>query len=86
MKFLEVDWDFLFRCVFRTQGGLDDAAIQAGLNKPNDICLARKELTKNGPIMYAINTDDQLKIEPPLITSGIDIIQGKKWRFLPHCV
>ena len=86
MKFLEVDWDFLFRCVFRTQGGLDDAAIQAGLNKPIDICLAREELTKNGPIMYAINTDDQLKIELPLITSGIDIIQGKKWRFLPHCV
>ena len=86
MKFLEVDWDFLFRCVFRPQGGLDDAAIQAGLNKPIDICFAREELTKNGPIMYAINTDDQLKIELPLITSGIDIIQSKKWQFLPHCV
>ena len=74
MKFLKVDWNFLFRCVFRTQGGLDDAAIGAGLNKPIDIRLARKELTKNSPIMYAINTDDQLKIELPLITSDSNII------------
>lgn len=28
--------------------------------------------------MYAINTDDQLKIELPLTTSGSDIIQGKE--------
>ena len=31
--------------------------------------------------MFAINTDDQLKIELPLITSGFGIIQGKKWWF-----
>ena len=68
----------LFRCVFWSQGGLDDATIPAGLKKPIDIRLIRKELTKNGPITYAINTDDQLKTELPLINSGSDITQGKK--------
>ena len=86
MKFLKVDWNFLFRCVFRTQGGLHDAAIWTGLNLPVDIRLARKELTENGPIMYALNTDDQLKIKLPLIISGSAIIQGKKWWFLLHFV
>ena len=48
---------------------------------PVDIHLARKELTENGPIMYALNTDDQLKIELPLIISGSAIIQGKNGDF-----
>ena len=79
MKFLKVDWNFLFRCVFRTQGVLDDVAIRVGLNKQIDVRLATEGLTKNGPIMYAFDTNDQLKIELPLITSGFDIIQCKKW-------
>ena len=57
----------------------DDAVIRVGLKKPIDIRLIRKELTKNSPITYAINTDDQLKTELPLINSGSDITQGKKW-------
>ena len=72
--FPKVDWNFFLTCVFRTEVGLDNVATQARLNKPFVIHLARKYLTKNGPSMYAIDTNDQLEIELPLIINGSDII------------
>ena len=76
----------MFVSVFKTQGGLDDEVLRAGLNKLIDIRLARKEITKNASIMHAVDADDQLKIELPLITSASDIFQGKEWWFLSHYV
>ena len=39
-----------------SQGGIEKAALNGGLQKSFDVRIARKELTRNGPIMYAINT------------------------------
>lgn len=78
MIFLKVDWYFLFGFVLSTQGGLNNTA--------KLIPVWPEKNLKNGSIMYAINVDDQLKIELPLTTSGSDLIQGKELWFLPHCV
>ena len=72
--FRKVDWNFFLTCVFRTEVSLDNVATQARGNKPFVIHLAREYLTKNDPSMYAIDTNDQLEIELPLIISGSDII------------
>ena len=64
---------FLFVSVFKAQGGLGDEVLRAGPTKPIDIRLARKEITKNALIMHAVDADDQLKIELPLITNASDI-------------
>ena len=57
-------------------GGLDDAAERAGLQHPFEIRLARREFSKNGPTLFAINTESQLELELPLVISGSDNIQG----------
>ena len=58
------------------QDGIDQAAENAGLGKPIDILLARKEMNRNGPTMFAINTDQQLRIEPPSTLNGSDVVLG----------
>ena len=58
------------------QGGIDQAAENAGLGKPIGILLARKEMNRNGPTMFPINTDQQLRIEPPSILNCSDVVQG----------
>ena len=62
---------------YRAQGGIDQAAENAGLGKPIDIRLARKEMNRNGSTMFAINTDQQLRIELSSISNGSDVVQGK---------
>ena len=62
---------------YRAQGGIDQAAENAGLGKLIDIRLARKEMKRNGPTIVAINTDQQLRIELPSILNGSDVVQGK---------
>ena len=59
------------------QGGIDQAAKNVGLGKPIDIRLARKEMNRNGSTMFAINTDQQLRIELSSISNGSDVVQGK---------
>ena len=56
------------------------------VNKSLDIHLSRGEVTENDPIMNAVNTDDEPKIELPLIYSSSDIIQDKVWWFSPNYV
>lgn len=43
--------------LIRYQGGIEKIAEQAGLTKPLDVRLAKKEMTKNGPVLYFIITD-----------------------------
>ena len=62
---------------YRAQGGIDQTAENAGLGKPIDIRLARKEMNRNGSTMFAINTDQQLRIELSSISNGSDVVQGK---------
>ena len=65
-----------FFLILRAQGGIDPAAENAGLSKPVNSRLARKEINRNGPTMFAINTDYQLKLEIPSTINGSDIIQS----------
>ena len=58
------------------QDGIDQAAENAGLGKPIDILLARKEMNRNGPTMFALNTDQHLRIEPPSTLNGSDVVLG----------
>uniref|UniRef100_A0A7M5V033 Uncharacterized protein n=2 Tax=Clytia hemisphaerica TaxID=252671 RepID=A0A7M5V033_9CNID len=64
-----------FKDAIRNECGIEEAAMRAGLNKPFDIRLARKQLGKNGARMFAINTDSQLKLEMPSVLSGSDTLQ-----------
>uniref|UniRef100_A0A7M5U724 Uncharacterized protein n=1 Tax=Clytia hemisphaerica TaxID=252671 RepID=A0A7M5U724_9CNID len=65
-----------FKDAIRNECGIEEAAMRAGLNKPFDIRLARKQLGKNGARMFAINTDSQLKLEMPSVLSGSDTLQA----------
>ena len=62
---------------YRAQGGIDQAAENIGLGKPIDIRLGRKEMNRNGPTVFAINTDQQMRIELPSLLNGSDVVQGK---------
>ena len=62
---------------YRAQGGIDQAAEDTGLGKPVDIRPARKEMNRNGPTVFAINTGQQMRIELPSILNGSDVVQGK---------
>ena len=62
---------------YRAQGGIDQAAENATLGKPINIRLARKEMNRNCPTMFAINTDQRLRIELPSILNGSDVVQGE---------
>ena len=44
------------------QGDIDKAAENAGVGKPIDIRVGRKEMNWNGPTMFAISTDQQSRI------------------------
>ena len=62
---------------FRYECGIEEAALEAGLNKPFKIKLARKELGRNGARMFAITNNSQLKLELSSIINGSDTLQGK---------
>ena len=36
-----------------------------------------KKMNRNGPTMFSINTDQQLRIELSSILNGSDVVQGK---------
>ena len=65
-----------FFLILRARGVIDPAAENAGLSKPINSRLARKEINRNGPTMFAINMDYQLKLEIPSTIDGSDIIQS----------
>ena len=52
------------------QGGIKEPAINSKLCKLSDIRLSHKEVTKNGPVMYAVNTNAQLELNLPSILNG----------------
>lgn len=60
----------------RVDGGISETSLKLGFGKNLDICLARKEMTRNGPNMYHINTNNQLELELPVAISNKDVIQG----------
>ena len=39
-------------------------------------------MNRNGPTVFTINTDQQLRIELPSILNGSDVVQGKTLNFL----
>ena len=49
----------------KCQGQIEKIAEGVGLSKPLDVRIARKEMTKNVPIMYSIIIDTQMGLELP---------------------
>ena len=55
---------------------MKERAKTLGLGENLDIRFLRKEMTTQGPKMYAINTDMQLALEIDYIKEGRDILEG----------
>ena len=70
-----------FFSIVSSYGGLKERAKMLGLGDNLDIRFLRKEMTAQGPRIYAINTDLQLQLEFGYIKEGRDVLEDNFCQF-----